>query len=82
MKKTVRGKLHITFHNPASLDRDMRDCFDVYDDNLMLSTKIDALAASYSLNDDQKANAKNIAYDVVAEIMQLGATNNVLDLKR
>lgn len=66
--------------NPASLDRDMRDCFDVYDDNLMLSTKIDALAASYSLNDDQKANAKNIAYDVVAEIMQLGATNNVLDL--
>ena len=66
--------------NPASLDRDMRDCFDVYDDDLMLSTKIDALAASYGLNDDQKANAKNIAYDVVAEIMQLGAANNVLDL--
>lgn len=66
--------------SPASLDGDMKDCFDVYDDDLMLSTKIDALAASYGLDDDQKANAKNIAYDVVAEIMQLGATNNVLDL--
>lgn len=66
--------------SPASLDRDMKDCFDVYDNDLMLSTKIGALAGQYNLTPEQTEDAKNIAYDVVAEIMQLGATNNVLDL--
>lgn len=64
----------------ASLDKDMKDCFDIYDNDLYLSTTIDALATGYGLTPDQKEDAKNVAYDVVAEIMQLGATNNVLDL--
>lgn len=63
--------------NPASLDKDMKDCFDVYDDDLMLSSKIDGIS---TLTEEQKPGAKTMAYDVVAEIMQLGAKNNVLDL--
>ncbi len=120
--------------NPASLDNDMRDCFDVYDDDLMVSTRVEEIANGYLagelepyaatlasiygqsepqallgavLTDAENnfafaetisadvANALrgifaavnalkpvvlNAAYDVVAEIMQLGAQNNVLDL--
>jgi len=120
--------------NPASLDGDMRDCFDVYDDDLMISTRVEGIANDYLASELEPyaetlaaiygetepaallnavlTDAENgyaiigaadsgaaallagiiddvnalkplvleIAYDVVAEIMQLGATNNVLDL--
>ncbi len=55
--------------NPTSLDKDMKDCFDIYDDDLKLSTRFGS-----------DVTKLNTAYDVVAEIMQLGARNNVLDL--
>ena len=58
--------------NPESLDKDMRDCFDVYDDKI--SRRINELKASIP------EGLLDVAYDVVAEIMQLGAENNVLDL--
>ena len=127
--------------NPASLDKDMRDCFDLYDEDLMVSSRVDAiangyfndilaqnlephaatLASIYGQSDPQallnaiiadaedgftiaganpavaaqldsifteinttidalKPVVLSAAYDVVAEIMQLGAKNNVLDL--
>ncbi|MBE7056856.1 MAG: hypothetical protein E7388_05395, partial [Ruminococcaceae bacterium] len=33
--------------NPATLSKDMKDCFDLYDDNLMASDRIEALANEY-----------------------------------
>lgn len=62
--------------NPETLDKDMTDCFDIYDNDLFISARIEALP----IPDAIKPLALNVAHDVVAEIMQLGAKNNILDL--
>ncbi len=62
--------------NPETLDKDMTDCFDIYDNDLFISARIEALP----IPDGIKTLALNVAHDVVAEIMQLGAKNNILDL--
>lgn len=66
--------------DPASLSINMKDCFDVYDDDLRLRSKVtaafggDTTSAKYS-------KALNNAYDVAATVCQAAAKNNVINLE-
>lgn len=63
--------------NPESLSINMKDCFDIYDDDLKVQSRVKAL-----IGDDEETlnTALNTAYDIVATIMQEGAKQNVIDL--
>jgi len=65
--------------NPESLSINMIDCFNIYDDDLHIKSRIEYMLAGQ----DQAVidKALDTAYDIVAEIMYEGASNNLIDLE-
>lgn len=67
---------------PSDLSQNMKDCFDVYDDDLHLKIRVPMILEAAGITDDEiTEKALTAAYDVAAEIMKKAALQNTLDIE-
>lgn len=64
--------------DPTELSDDIKDCFDLYDDGLLVQTRV--RQATNDENKDAFDSTLNAAYDTVAKILQAGLTVNTVDI--